>query len=286
MKASNAGAASAQHNRNYWLLVLPALAVMLGFYIWPLLEILWISVTEPEFGLGNYQALWTSNSVRKISWTTLRICIETTLITVFLGYLVAYAMAHVDRKHLTLMMFFVLLPFWLSVLIRAFSWVMLLRTEGVINEGLQAIGLIDEPLRLVRNEVGVVIGMVHFMLPLAILPIYANMNGISNVYVAAARGLGAGASQAFRIIYLPLSKPGIIAATLLVFVFSIGFFVTPAILGGGRVVMISEYISIQILELLRWGLAAMLSTTLLACTFLVLGVAARFIDLRTVFGAR
>ena len=274
------------HNQIYWLLVLPALVVMLAFYVWPLLEILWISVTEPEFGLGNYSALWTSNSIRKISLTTLRICIETTVITVVLGYLVAYAMAHVGRRQLTAMMFFVLLPFWLSVLIRAFSWVMLLRTEGVINEGLLALGVVDEPLRLVRNELGVVIGMVHFMLPLAILPIYANMSGIAPVYVAAARGLGARASQAFRIIYLPLSKPGVIAATLLVFVFSIGFFVTPAILGGGRVVMISEYISVQIQELLRWGLAAMLSTTLLACTFLVLGVAARFVDLRTVFGAR
>lgn len=280
------GATRTPLEAGYWLLVLPALALMLALYVYPLLEIFWISVSEPAPGLSNYQKLLGSGSIGRIALTTLRVCVETTCITVLLGYLVAYAMAHVGHRQLRVMMVFVLLPFWMSVLIRAFAWVMLLRTEGVINSGLTSLGVVEEPLRLVRNEVGVVIGMVHFMLPLAILPIFANLSTINPVYVAAARGLGASAAQSFRIVYLPMSKPGIAAATLLVFVFSLGFFVTPAILGGGRVVMISEYISIQIQELLRWGLGAALSMTLLACTFIVLAVAARLIDLRKVFGAR
>ncbi|MEM9784684.1 MAG: ABC transporter permease, partial [Pseudomonadota bacterium] len=161
----------------------------------------------------------------------------------------------------------------------------LLRGNGVVNEGLMGIGLIDQPLRLVRNEIGVLIGMVHFMLPLAVLPIYANMIGIRPQLLSAARGLGASPARAFLLVFLPLSKPGIIAATILVFVFSLGFFITPALLGGGKVVMISEYIRVSFEETLRWGQATMLSTVLLFAVFLALGLVARFVDMRTVFGA-
>lgn len=184
------------------------------------------------------------------------------------------------------MMFCVLLTFWLSVLIRAFAWVMLLRSQGIINTGLQEFGLIDQPLRLVRNEFGVVVGMVHFMLPLAVLPLYSNMTGIEARLVSAARGLGASPARAFLDVYLPLSKPGIVAATILVFVFSLGFFITPALLGGGKVVMISEYIQVSFEETLRWGQAAMLASTLLFSVLLSLALMARFVDLKKVFGAR
>lgn len=269
----------------YWLLVLPAVALMLVFYIYPLLQVLWISVTEPKPGIDNYKELITSGFLHKIWWTTARICVITTLLTVLMGYVVAFAMAHVRARHMTVIMFCVLLTFWLSVLIRAFAWVMLLRTEGIINEALQWIGLTDQPLRLSRNEFGVIVGMVHFMLPLAILPVYANLRGIHASYVTAARGLGASAMQAFWRVYLPLSKPGIIAATILVFVFSLGFFITPAILGGGRVVMISEFIRVAFEETLLWGKATMLSASLLFCVLLILAAIGRVIDLRKVFGA-
>lgn len=269
----------------YWLLVMPALMLMTVFYVYPLIQVLWISVTEPEPGLGNYAELFTSGFLHKIWWTTTRICTLTTILTVVFGYIVAFAMAHVRERQMTAMMFCILLTFWLSVLIRAFAWVMLLRTNGMINDLLMAIGLTDEPLRLSRNEFGVVVGMVHFMLPLAILPIYANLRGISPSYVSAARGLGASARQAFLGVYLPLSKPGIISATMLVFVFSLGFFITPAILGGGKVVMISEYIRVAFEETLLWGKATMLATSLLFAVLLVLAVVGRFVDLRKVFGA-
>ncbi len=273
-----------QHGR-YWLLILPAVALMLVFYIYPLLQVLWISVTEPEPGLGNYRELFTSAFLHKIWWTTARICVITTVLTVLFGYVVAFAMAHVRQRHMTAIMFCVLLTFWLSVLVRAFAWVMLLRTEGVINEALLWIGLTDQPLRLSRNEFGVVVGMVHFMLPLAILPIYANLRGIDASYVSAARGMGASAWKAFWWVYLPLSKPGVIAATILVFVFSLGFFITPAILGGGRVVMISEFIRVAFEETLLWGKATMLSASLLFCVLLILAIVGRVVDLRRVFGS-
>ncbi len=270
----------------YWLLIAPALGAMLVFYVWPLVQVLWLSVTEPYPGLQNYERLFESRVVGRIWWTTLEVCVLTTGITVMLGYIVAYAMTIVGEGQRTGMMFCVLLSLWLSVLIRAFAWVMLLRGNGVINEGLMGIGLIDEPLQLVRNQIGVLIGMVHFMLPLAVLPIYANMTGIEARLISAARGLGASPARAFLLVFLPLSKPGIIAATILVFVFSLGFFITPALLGGGKVVMISEYIRVSFEETLRWGQATMLSTVLLFAVFLALGLVARLVDLRQVFGAR
>ncbi|EKE76511.1 ABC transporter permease [Oceanibaculum indicum] len=270
----------------YWLLIAPAVLLMLIFYIYPLFQVLWISVTEPYPGLQNYEALLTRPLLHRIWLTTLRICAITTIITVVLGYLVAYAMVHVKETQRAWMMFCILLTFWLSVLIRAFAWVMLLRNEGLANQGLMALGLISEPLPLVRNEFGVIVGMVHFMLPLAVLPIFSNMTGIDARYVSAARGLGASPWVAFRHIYLPLSKPGLIAATILVFVFSLGFFITPAILGGGKVVMISEYIRVSFEETLRWGQATMLASTLLFAVLLTLALVARFVDLKKVFGAR
>jgi len=270
----------------YWFLIAPALAAMLVFYVWPLVQVLWLSVTEPYPGLQNYESLFDSRVLSRIFWTTMEVCVLTTVITVVLGYVVAYAMTIVGEGQRTGMMFCVLLSLWLSVLIRAFAWVMLLRNNGVVNEGLMALGIIDQPLRLVRNEIGVLIGMVHFMLPLAVLPIYSNMTGIETRLLTAARGLGASPARAFFLIFLPLSKPGIIAATILVFVFSLGFFITPALLGGGKVVMISEYIRVSFEETLRWGQATMLSTVLLFTVFLALGLVARLVDLRQVFGAR
>lgn len=272
--------------RVYWWLIAPAVLLMLVFYIYPLIQVLWISVTDPVPGFGNYSELIDRSLIHRIWVTTVRVCVITTVITVICGYIVAYAMAQVGERQRTWMMFCVLLTFWLSVLIRAFAWVMLLRTQGIINTGLQELGLIDQPLRLVRNEFGVIVGMVHFMLPLAVLPIYSNMTGIQNRLVSAARGLGASPWTAFKDVYLPLSKPGIIAATILVFVFSLGFFITPALLGGGKVVMISEYIQVSFEETLRWGQATMLASTLLFSVFLTLALVAKFVDLKKVFGAR
>lgn len=272
--------------RVYWWLIAPAVVLMLVFYVYPLLQVLWISFTDPAPGLGNYRELFARPLLHRIWMTTLRMCALTTAITVVAGYAVAYAMAQVGERQRTWMMFCVLLTFWLSVLIRAFAWVMLLRTEGIVNTGLRELGLISQPLALVRNEFGVVVGMVHFMLPLAVLPIYSNMTGIDARLVSAARGLGASPLGAFLNVYLPLSKPGLIAATILVFVFSLGFFITPALLGGGKVVMISEYIQVSFEETLRWGQATMLASTLLFSVLLSLALVARFVDLKKVFGAR
>jgi putative spermidine/putrescine transport system permease protein len=267
----------------YWLLVLPALFLIAAFYMYPLSRVLWISVTEPRPGLANYDLLFTSPAIRRILGTTARICSITTALTLLLGYLVAYAMAHVREGQRQWIIFCILLTFWLSVLVRAFAWVMLLRTDGPINWALLGLGLVDRPVALVRNEIGVVIGMVHYMLPYAIFPLYVNMQGIDPRLVVAARGLGASPVTAFWRVFLPLNRPGIIGAGTLVFVFSLGFYITPAILGGGRTTMVAEYVGYQIQQTVRWGLATMLASSLLITVFLMISILARFVSLRRLF---
>lgn len=274
-------AARALTDRNrYWLLVLPALAVMLIFYIWPLVQIFAISFTEPKTGLGNYVELMSSNPIRVSFVITFRVAALTTIGCVVLGYIVAYAIYNTSARFVGAMVMLVLLPFWLSVLVRSFAWIVLLGRAGVVNTALHSIGLIDRPLPLMHNEFGVLIAMIHVMLPFAVLPLMANMKGIDPSYVAAARGLGASEFMAFRAVYLPQTMPGVMSAALLVFVISLGFYITPALLGGGRVLMISEYITYQIQEFLKWGLGTALSVALLLATAAVLLAAARFVNLR------
>jgi putative spermidine/putrescine transport system permease protein len=282
---TGAEVAGSRGHAGYWPLVLVPLGLLAVFYLYPLMQVLWVSVTQPKPGLGNYALLFTNAAVQHILWTTARICLVTTAVTMVLGYLLAYATLHVSRAHEAWMLFFVLLSFWISVLVRAFAWVALLHPGGLINSALLALGVIAHPLPLVRNEFGVVLGMVHYMIPYAVLPLYANMKGIDGRLVPAARGLGASPFQAFLKVYLPLSLPGIVGAGILVFIFSLGFYVTPAILGGGKVVMIAEYIALQVVETLQWGLGTMLATSLLITVFLMLALMSRFVSPRKLFGA-
>src|SRR5215470_4108558 len=179
----------------YWLLIVPALVSMLAFYFSPLVRVLWISVTEPRPGLENYALLLTSASVHNVLITTARICVVTTTITLLVGYVVAYAMVHASGRQVRWLTFFVLLPLWVSVLVRAFAWVTLLRSNGLVNQALLGLGFVREPVALVRNELGVAIGMIHYMIPFAVLPLYANMQGIDLRLVAAARCPGASAGR-------------------------------------------------------------------------------------------
>lgn len=266
----------------YWMLILPALAIMVVFYILPVLGIWQISVTEPASGFGNFTKAAQSSAVQTSFILTFRVAAVTTLGCIVLGYIVAYAISNYAGRLTPLMLALVILPFWVSVLIRSFSWIVLLGRSGLVNDTLRDVGLIDSPLRLMHNEFGVLVAMIHVMLPFAILPMLTNMRGISDAYVKAARGLGASEWTAFAKVYFPQTLPGVMSGALLVFVLSLGFYITPALLGGGRVLMISEYITYQIQEFLNWGLGSALSVMLLIATALVLLVASRFVNLRNV----
>lgn len=270
---------------SYWLLVAPLLVLVAAFYIGPVINILWLSLTDPSPGLGNYEKLFTSASLLKILWTTLRVCVLTTVFSVIVGYVIAYTMSHLTGRERYWMLTLVLVSFWVSVLVRAFAWLTLLGRNGLINGILTSSGLTDEPVTMVRNEFGVLLGMVHYMIPYAVLPLLANMHGIDQRITNASRSLGAGPVRTFARIYLPMTAPGIIASSLLVFIISLGFYVTPAILGGGRVLMVAEYISVQVLITVRWGTASMLATLLLLGVFALLYILSRFMKIKDVFGA-
>lgn len=267
-----------------WVLVLPFLALVVVLFLGPIANILWLSVTDPQPGLGNYAALFTGTTLAPIIWTTLRICIITTFFSVLFGYCIAYAMVHVGALSRRRMLSLLLVSFWISVLVRTFSWLMLLGRQGPVNETLIGIGIISEPIAFMRNELGVLIGMVHYMIPYAVLPLLAVMQTMDTRVLSASRSLGATGQQTFWRIYLPLTRPGLVAASLLVFILSLGFYVTPAILGGGKVLMAAEYISVQILVTLRWGTAAMLATLMLFGVLALLFVMSRFMKLSSVFG--
>ncbi len=269
----------------YWLIMMPAVLMLVLVYFVPLLDVLLTSVTDPKPGLDNYALLFTSASVQNALLTTLRVAAVTTFFALLLGYLVAYAMRGAASRQQRLMLFCVLLPFWISILVRSFAWLTLLRGSGPINGLLIGMGLTDEPLDLVRNETGVLIGMVHVMLPYAVLTLYANMRGIDVGLVAAARSLGASRLQAFRMVFLPLTRPGLIGAGTLIFILSLGFYVTPALLGGGKVLMIAEYVAVQINDTLRWGLGTMLATALMIAVLGTLWALSRVIDVKRLFGA-
>ena len=258
----------------YWLLVAPAGLLVLAL----------LSVTDPKPGLGNYAKIFEGDSVAILIWRTIRLCLITTASSVLLGYVVAYAMVHALAHVRQRMMSILLISFWISVLVRSFAWLMLLGHNGLINNFLIGVGIIQEPLALARNELGVLIGMTEYMLPYAILPLLANMQGIDPLVARASRSLGASHAQTFVRVFLPLTKPGIIAASLLVFISSLGFYVTPAILGGGKVQMIAEYISVQLLVTVRWGTAAMLATLMIGCVLALMYLLNRFMKLSVVFG--
>ena len=195
---------------------------------------------------------------------TLGVALTVTLACLALGFPLAYLLAHLRDKTANLLLILVLLPFWTSLLVRTTAWMVVLQKEGVINSLLQTLGLIAEPLPLVFNRFGVVTAMTHILLPFMILPMYSVMRQIPASYVRAARSLGASPSTAFLRVYLPQCVPGIGAGALLVFILALGYYITPALLGGSTDQMISYFVADNMGRSLNWGLASALAAILLA----------------------
>ena len=210
---------------------------------------------------------------------TLLISIGVTMLCLLIGYPVAAMMASATAGTANLLLMLVLVPFWTSLLVRSTAWVILLQNGGVVNKLLIALGLIDKPLTLVFNRTGVLIAMVHVLLPYMILPLYSVMKGISPVHLRAAASLGATPFTVFRTIYLPLTAPGVAAGATLVFVLSIGFYVTPALVGGPADQMIGYFIAYFTNSAVNWGLAAALGTFLLVMVALIYAALGRLVGL-------
>ena len=186
-----------------------------------------------------------------------------------IAYPVAYAMAGAEGTKLHVIAAFVIVPLWTSVVIRSYAWMVVFQRRGVLNDALMSLGLTSEPVRFLPGSLAVHVGMVHIMLPFMILPLVANMRAIDRLLLRAAEVIGANPLQAFVRVFLPLSLPGISAGSALVFMMSLGFYVTPALLGGPKHMMAAVMIEQQANGLLNWGLASALSTILLAMTVLI-----------------
>lgn len=192
--------------------------------------------------MENYARIFESALYRRTFVVTFQISISVTVICVLLGYPLCYWLTKVSDRTSAILMIFVLVPFWTSVLVRTYAWLVLLQRNGIINSTLMSLDVIREPLQLAHNLTGSIIGMVHIMLPFLILPLYATMRGIDSNLVRAAVGLGSSPRKAFWDVFFPMSLPGLFAGIVLVFILSLGFYVTPALLGGGRVQMLAQRI--------------------------------------------
>lgn len=266
-----------RHPQLVWLLLLTPVLVYLGvFFFYPLLRIALRSLFGPTFTLQHYARVFATPTYVKILGTTVRISLLVAAVALLIGYPVAFFLSRVRDRLAAVLLALVLVPFWTSVLVRSYAWVVILGADGIVNSALRAVGLTARPLPLVYNETGVVIGMVHVLLPYMILSLYAVMRGIDPTYLRAAANLGAGPVPTFLRVYLPLSMPGVTSGVLLVFIFAIGFFITPALLGGGKVEMIALQIETQINELVAWGFGSALSVVLFA---VVAGLVALFVRL-------
>ena len=205
----------------------------------------------------------------KILVRTFKISAVVTLFCLLLGYPLAYWLSTLSARKANMLMILVLVPFWTSILVRVAAWIVLLQSNGLVNRSLMGLGLIDDPLPLLFNRLGVIIAMVHILLPFMILPLYSVMKSVPNTYLRAAISLGSSPLAAFFRVYVPQTWPGVGAGGLLVFILSIGYYVTPALLGGADDQMLSYYIAQYTNVNVNWGMACALGAVLLTATLVL-----------------
>ncbi|GBD15346.1 Spermidine/putrescine transport system permease protein PotB [bacterium HR26] len=266
-------------------LLLPALLLLLVLFVYPILRLLVTSVYDQgSFSLEHYQRIVQVDLYLRVMRTTFTIALQVTAICLLLGYPLAYFLSTLQARTARLLLILVLIPFWTSILVRTYAWMVLLQRQGVINRWLIELGLIDEPLRMMYNRIGVLVGMVHVLLPFMVLPTFAVMRGIDRDLIRAAQNLGATPLQAFLRIFFPLSLPGVAAGSLLVFILALGFFITPALMGGRTDIMIAQLMEDQIRTQLNFPFAAALGTVLLAVTLVIFVIYNRLLGLDKIFG--
>ncbi len=245
------------------MLVIPALLFYLMIYVYPLSRIGAWSFFDDGFTLRFYREMLGETAYYRALFNTLEISLLSTALCLLLGYPLAYLMATTVLRARRVLMILVLVPFWTSILVRTFAWIVILGQNGLVNTTLIELGLADGPVKLLFNMTGVQIGMVHVLLPFMVFPLLAAMLRIDPNVMRVARSLGAPPRRAFLHIFLPLSRPGIAAGCVLVFLLAVGFYVTPALLGGPGQVTLATMIDMQINNFLNWGLAASLGVVLL-----------------------
>ena len=254
-----------------WILLSPALGAIAFLLVVPVLFIVvysfWLRSAVgseiPGFYLDNWQEVLGDRFYRDILLSTLRIAAITTVLCAALGYVPAYFIATSRTRHKTLLLLLLILPFWISYIIRTMSWINILGVSGALNQVMMAAGIINEPVQMLYNEATVILGLVHFLLPFMVLNVYVSLDAIDDNLTDAARSLGASSLQTFREVTLPLSLPGLAAGGLLCFVLAAGTYITPLVLGGPRNAMFANLVFEAIITQLNWPLGSALSIVLL-----------------------
>ncbi|WP_137389974.1 ABC transporter permease subunit [Rhodoligotrophos defluvii] len=271
-----------------WLKVWPLLPAMLflgAAFVYPVLLLLATSIVDRTGALTpeHYVRLFDSTVVVRVLIITFELAAWTTLIAVVAGYPVAYLLATLKPNQRNLLVIFVLMPFWTSFLVRTFAWIVLLGRNGALNQLLSLLGITDPP-SFIYNFTGVMIGMVHALMPLCVLTMLSVMENIDRNLTRAAGTLGARPGAAFWRIYFPLSLPGVAAGALLVFITALGFFITPALLGSERQTVIVQLVIFQIKEMLNWGFAGAIAVLLLVVALVIFYLYDRLVGLSTLSG--
>jgi len=270
-----------------WYLLSPALLAITLLVVVPMSFILVYSfyenidlaVDKVTFQFGNWKELFTDSYYHNAIWKTLRLSVIVTVLAAVLGYIPAYFIAHTTFRHKWLLLLLLILPFWVSFIIRTLSWIHILGNQGAINGILQWLGLTDQSISMMYNEFAVLVGFIHVFLPYMILNVYVSLEGIDSNLEPAARTLGCTPWQAFREVTLPLSMPGLAAGCLLVFVLTAGSYVTPLILGGPGDFLFGNLIFDAVISELNWPMGATLSFTLLFLLGVVVVIYSRFMGL-------
>ena len=269
------------------LLLTPALVMVVVLLIMPLCWLALQSVqTEEGFSLANYARIFQETIYWDTFALTFKISFMVTVLAILMGFPIAYAASRLQGFWANLILICVILPFWTSVLVRAYAWLVLLQRRGLVNQTLMDMGLIDQPLTLMHNTTGTVIGTLHVMLPFMVLPLYSVMKKIPQDLMQASQSLGAKPFYTFRRVFLPMAAPGIMAGSILVFVICLGFFITPELLGGGRTILVSMLVQRNVELYHAGGAASAVGLVLLFVVFLIFWGINRFIPIERILGAR
>jgi putative spermidine/putrescine transport system permease protein len=278
--------AERQEAQRYLLLLVPAVLVLAVLFAYPLLGIVYRSVYKAGYTLDMYRQIFRVPVYLQVLLATFKVSALVTIVCLALGYPLAYMLATRRPRTAQLLIIIVVLPFFTSIIVRTYAWMVLLGRNGMVNQYLMVLGLTDKPLLLLYNQAGVVIGMSYVLLPYMVLTVYSVMRSIDPGLVRAAHSLGASRLQAFRRVFLPLSLPGIAGGTLLVFILSLGFFITPALMGGPGDMMIAMLIEREVEITLNWSFASALAVILLALTLAGFAGYNRIVRLDRIFEGR
>jgi putative spermidine/putrescine transport system permease protein len=261
------------------LVLAPALLLLFLFFVVPLARLFALAFADPAGPFESFRQVAESAVYRRVMLNTFLVAGAVTLICALLAWPVAYVLSRLKGAWFALALYGVLFPLWISVLVRTFAWMLLLERNGPVNRLILELGVTDKPLALLVKDTGVMIGMVHVMLPYLVLPLYATMAGIDRRLLQASDGLGASLFDTFRRVYFPLCIPGLAGGAVFVFLLSLGFFITPALLGGANAITLSMLIANFVTERLAWSLAAAASLFLIAAVGILLAVVSRFVPL-------